>query len=40
LPNGKGLELIEKANDYSVDDIKTATGCDFIVSDHLKSMEE
>ena len=40
LPNGAGLSLIEKANEYTVDDIRAATGCTFAVSDDLKSMEE
>ena len=40
LPNGAGLSLIEKANEYTVDDIRAATGCTFAVSDGLKSMEE
>jgi 3-oxoacid CoA-transferase len=40
LPNGKGLHLIEMANHVSVEDVKASTGCDFTVSDELKSMEE
>ncbi len=40
LPNGNGLELIEIADDFTVDDVVAATGCTFTVSESLKSMEE
>lgn len=36
----KGIELIELHPDFSLDDIKAATGCELIVSDNLKAMEE
>jgi len=39
LPNAAGLELIEKADSVSVDEIRAATGCEFKVAADLKSME-
>lgn len=36
----KGIVLEELHPDYSLDDIKAATGCELIVSDDLKAMEE
>ena len=38
LPGG-GLELVEIADDCDVESVRASTGCDFIVSDSLKSME-
>ncbi len=36
----EGLVLTELHPDYSLDDIKAATGCELIVSPDLKAMEE
>lgn len=36
----KGLTLIEIAEGLSVDDLKASTGCDFAVSDQLKTMQQ
>lgn len=36
----KGLKLTELHPDYSLDDIIEATGCDLIVSDDLKKMQQ
>lgn len=36
----KGILLTELHPDYTLDDIKTATGCELIISSNLKSMEE
>lgn len=36
----KGLVLTELHPDYSLDDIKNATGCDLIVADNLKEMQQ
>lgn len=36
----KGLKLTELHPDYSLDDIVEATGCDLIVSDDLKKMQQ
>lgn len=36
----EGIVLRELHPDYSLDDIKAATGCDLIVADDLKPMEE
>ncbi len=36
----KGIVLKELHPDYSLDDIKAATGCELIIADDLKAMEE
>ena len=35
----KGIVLTEKHPDFTVDDVKAATGCDLIISPNLKEME-
>lgn len=37
--NGSGFELVEISDEYSVDDVKKATGAPFKISKDLKSME-
>ena len=36
----EGIVLTELHPDYSLDDIKAATGCELIISPNLKPMEE
>jgi acetate CoA/acetoacetate CoA-transferase beta subunit len=36
----KGVVLTELHPDYTLDDIKAATGCELIISPDLKPMEE
>ena len=36
----KGIELVELNSEFSLDDIKAATGCELIISPDLKPMKQ
>jgi len=36
----KGIELVELNSEFSLDDIKAATGCELIISKNLKAMPQ